>query len=210
MCDRKKIESPDEFFAAIGYGSISLDKLQPFMKDEYNRILKASEKPKDEIIVTKPAHRTSSEGIIVEGIDNCLVKLSKCCNPLPGDEIIGFITRGHGVSVHKRDCTNVPINIKASAEPERWIKVYWDESVKEEFNATMDLYCLSHVGLMAEIANSLASMHVDIRSINTRTLKDRDTIITLTIAVNGVEHLNSVIKNLRKIDGIISIERTGV
>ena len=180
------------------------------MKDEYNRILKASEKPKDEIIVTKPAHRTSSEGIIVEGIDNCLVKLSKCCNPLPGDEIIGFITRGHGVSVHKRDCTNVPINIKASAEPERWIKVYWDDSIKEEFNATMDLYCLSHVGLMAEIANALASMHVDIRSINTRTLKDRDTIITLTIAVNGVEHLNSVIKNLRKIDGVISIERTGV
>lgn len=210
LCDRKKIESPDEFFAAIGYGSISLDKLQPFMKDEYNRILKASEKPKDEIIVTKPTHRTSSEGIIVEGIDNCLVKLSKCCNPLPGDEIIGFITRGHGVSVHKRDCTNVPINIKASAEPERWIKVYWDDSIKEEFNATMDLYCLSHVGLMAEIANALASMRVDIRSINTRTLKDRDTIITLTIAVNGVEHLNSVIKNLRKIDGVISIERTGV
>ncbi len=210
LAERRSFTDVDEFFAAIGYGSVILDKLLPFMKDEYSRILKASETPKDEIVVTKPVHRTSSEGIIVEGIDNCLVKLSKCCNPLPGDDIIGFITRGHGVSVHKRDCSNVPISIKGALEPERWIKVYWDADVKEEFNATMDIYCISRIGLMANIASSLASMHVDIRSINTRTKKDNDFVLTLTVAVNGVEHLNTVIKHLRKIDGVISIERTGV
>ncbi len=200
----------DEFYAAIGYGSVSLEKLMPFMKDEYSKILKASEKPKDEIVVTKPLARTSSEGIIVEGIDNCLVKLSKCCNPLPGDEIIGFVTRGHGVSVHKRDCANVPINIQSAAEPERWINVYWDKNVKEEFNATMNIYCISRIGLMAEISTVLANMHVDIRAIATRESKDGDSVLTMTIAVNGIEHLNNVIKYLRKIDGILSIERTGV
>ncbi|MDO5448667.1 MAG: bifunctional (p)ppGpp synthetase/guanosine-3',5'-bis(diphosphate) 3'-pyrophosphohydrolase [Clostridia bacterium] len=210
LAKRKAIDNSDDFFAAIGYGSINLEKLNPFIKEEYQKILKASETPRDELKVTKPIHRTSSEGIIVEGIDNCLVKLSKCCNPLPGDEIIGFVTRGHGVSVHKRDCSNVPIRIADSLEPERWINVYWDENVKEEFNATLDLYCISRIGLMADISTTLANMHVDIRSITTRETKDGSKILNMTIAVNGVEHLNNVVKYLRKINGVLSIERTGV
>ena len=209
LAKRKTMDNSDDFFAAIGYGSISLEKLIPFIKDEYQKILKASETPRDEIKVTKPIHRTSSEGIIVEGIDNCLVKLSRCCNPLPGDEIIGFVTRGHGVSVHKRDCTNVPIKIADSLEPERWINVYWDENVKEEFNATLDIYCINRIGLMADISTTLANMHVDIRSIATHDTKDGSKL-TLTIAVNGVEHLHNVIKFLRKINGVLTIERTGV
>ncbi len=209
LAKRKAIDNSDDFFAAIGYGSISLEKLNPFIKDEYQKILKATETPRDEIKVTKPIHRTSSEGIIVEGIDNCLVKLSRCCNPLPGDEIIGFVTRGHGVSVHKRDCTNVPIKIADSLEPERWINVYWDENVKEEFNATLDIYCINRIGLMADISTTLANMHVDIRSIATHDTKNGSKL-TLTIAVNGVEHLHNVIKFLRKINGVLTIERTGV
>lgn len=210
LAKRKSIDNSDDFFAAIGYGSINLEKINPFIKDEYQKILKASETPRDELKVTKPIHRTSSEGIIVEGIDNCLVKLSKCCNPLPGDEIIGFVTRGHGVSVHKRDCSNVPIRIADALEPERWINVFWDENVKEEFNATLDLYCISRIGLMADISTTLANMHVDIRSITTRETKDGSKILNMTIAVNGVEHLNNVVKFLRKINGVLSIERTGV
>lgn len=211
LAKRKGYENDvDEFFAAIGYGSIVVENLQPFIKEEYSKILKEAEGERDEIVVTKPLHRTSSEGIIVEGIDNCLIKLSKCCNPLPGDDIIGFITRGHGVSVHKRDCTNVPVYIKDSPEPERWIRVYWDENVKEEFNATMDIYCISRIGLMADISTTLANMHVDIRSISTRDGKDGTKVLTLTIAVNGVEHLTSVIKYLKKVNGVLSVERTGV
>lgn len=211
LAKRKGYENDvDEFFAAIGYGSIVVENLQPFIKEEYSKILKEAEGERDEIVVTKPLHRTSSEGIIVEGIDNCLIKLSRCCNPLPGDDIIGFITRGHGVSVHKRDCTNVPVYIKDSPEPERWIKVYWDENVKEEFNATMDIYCISRIGLMADISTTLANMHVDIRSISTRDGKDGTKVLTLTVAVNGVEHLTSVIKYLKKVNGVLSVERTGV
>ena len=211
LANKKGFEDVDEFYAAIGYGSVMIEKLMPFMKDEYGRILKASEGPRDEILVTShPHHKASPEGIVVEGIDNCLVKLAKCCNPLPGDEIIGFVTRGHGVSVHKRDCTNVPMDIKNSDEPQRWIKVYWDKNVKEEFNSTLDIYCISRIGLMAEVSTTLAAMHVDIRSIATRDQKDGMKVLAMTIAVNGVEHLNSVIKFLKKIDGVLSIERTGV
>ncbi len=211
LASKKGFEEPDEFFAAIGYGSISVEKLMPFMKDEYTRILKASETPRDEIKVTgTPHHVTSSEGIVVEGIDNCLVKLAKCCNPLPGDEIIGFVTRGHGVSVHKRDCSNVPENLADAPEPDRWIKVYWDKNLKEEFNATLNIYCISRIGLMADVSTTLASMHVDIRSISTRDQKDGTKVLTMTIAVNGVEHFNNVTKFLKKIDGVLAVERTGV
>ena len=208
---RKDFETSDDFYAAIGYGSISVEKLIPFMRDEYNRLMKANGTPKDEIVVTKPSSsKVHAEGVVVEGINNCLVKLSKCCNPLPGDDIIGFITRGHGVSIHKRDCTNVPISIKASLEPERWINVYWDKNVKEEFNATMDIYCLNQIGMVAQISTSLASMHVDIRAITMRDTKDGNKVLTMTVAVNGVEHLNNVIKHLKKIKGVFSIERTGI
>ena len=105
---------------------------------------------------------------------------------------------------------NVPISIKGALEPERWINAYWDKNVKEEFNATMDIYTLGQMGLMAKISTTLASMHVDIRSINTRETKDGKKIMNLTVAVNGVEHLNTVIKALKKINGVLSIERTGI
>lgn len=209
LCERKAFESHDDFFAAIGYGSVSLEKLMPSMRDEYSKIIKATSAPKDEFVVSKPKSYKSNEGIIVEGIGNCLVKISKCCNPLPGDDIIGFITRGHGVSVHKRDCSNVPISIKGSLEPDRWINVSWDENVKEEFNAALDIYCLNRIGMIAEISTALASMHVCIHKISMRENKDGSTVISMTIAVNGVEHLNTVTKHLNKINGVLSIERTG-
>jgi len=211
IAERRGFDDVLDFFAAIGYGSVSMDKVIPVMKDEYTKLLKATEIPADEIVVsTKPKTYKSNEGVIVEGIDNCLVKFSKCCNPLPGDEIIGFITRGHGVSIHKRDCTNVPLSVKSALEPDRWINVYWDNNVKEEFNATLDILCLSQIGMFASISTALASMHVDIRNINTRNTKDGTTVLTLTIAVNGVEHLNTVTKHLKKINGVLSVERTGV
>ena len=202
-------EDTEEFFAAIGYGSVSVEKLLPFMREEYNKIVKSHEQKKDELVVTKETH-ASPEGVVVEGIDNCLVKLSKCCNPLPGDEIIGFVTRGYGVSVHKRDCTNVPVVISTAREPDRWIKVHWANNVKEHFNATINVFCLSRTGLLAEISTILANMHVDISAINSRALKDGTLLLTMTLEVNGREHLDSVINNIRKINNVLSVERTGV
>ena len=145
---------------------------------------------------------------MIEGIDNCLIKLSKCCSPLPGDNIIGFITRGHGVSIHKRDCTNVPKVIELSDEPYRWIAASWDNSAKEDFTATVSIACLDRVGLMADISKMIADMRVMIYGINTKSKKDGRASIELTIGVNGKEHLNSVMAKLRKINGVLDIERT--
>ena len=208
LAERQRCKSIDDFYAAIGYGSISINRLMPFIKEEYYKILKSNEQP--EINIVKETPTRSSEGVIVEGVDNCLVKFSRCCNPLPGDDIIGFITRGHGVSIHKRDCNNVPKSIPLASEPERWISVKWDSYVKEDFKSTLLIDCIDRIGLIADLSSQLAAMHVMIHSLNTRLGKSGKCIITMTITVNGVEHLSNVIRKLEKTNGILNIERSGV
>ena len=206
MAERQHLDTIEDFYAAIGYGGVSLTRMMPHIKDEYSKIVKASAPP--EVVLTQPKKRVkSSEGVIVEGIDNCLIKFSRCCNPLPGDEIIGFITRGHGVSIHTRDCSNVPQDIENCADKDRWIKTYWDNTVKEDFRATLMISCLNRVGMLADISVQLANMHVMINDINTRNFKDGRTTVAMTITVSGIEHLKSVSAKLERIDGVLSVER---
>ena len=206
LCERQKMSSEDDFFAALGYGGIILSKIMPMVKDEYNKIVSAQEKT---VKPLKQLKTVSSEGVVVEGIDNCLIKLSRCCNPIPGDEIIGFITRGHGISVHKRDCTNVPQDLSAAQEPERWIKVYWHIDEKRDFIASLLLTCLSGGGIMNEIFGTLNGMHVAVQSINTRATKDGRTLVNLSVSANSVEHLKSIMAKLKKTQGVLSVERSG-
>lgn len=208
LAERQHCATLDDFYAAIGYGGISVIRMMPHIKEEYNKILKTKEESQIKIVPEKK--KKSSNGVIVEGIDNCLIKFSKCCNPLPGDEIIGFITRGHGVSIHNRSCTNVPRDIAAAAEPDRWIPAYWSNTVKEEFKATLLATCIDRVGLIADVSGQLANMHVMIHSLTTRELKDGRCTLLMTITVNGVEHLNSVIGRISKINGMLSVERSGM
>lgn len=208
LAERQHCATLDDFYAAIGYGGISVIRMMPHIKEEYNKILKTKEESQIKIVPEKK--KKGSDGVIVEGIDNCLVKFSKCCNPLPGDEIIGFITRGHGVSIHNRNCTNVPRDIAAAAEPDRWIPAYWSNTVKEEFKATLLATCIDRVGLIADVSGQLANMHVMIHSLTTRELKDGRCTLLMTITVNGVEHLNSVIARISKINGMLSVERSGM
>ena len=206
ICERQKMSTPDDFFAAIGYGGVILSKIMPMIKDEYNKLVSAQEKA---VKPLKQVKTVSSEGVVVEGIDNCLIKLSRCCNPIPGDDIIGFITRGHGISVHKRDCTNVPQSSADAQEPERWIKVYWHIDEKRDFIASLLLTCLSGGGVMNEIFNTLNGMHVAVQSINTRATKDGRTLVNLSISANSVEHLKSIMARLKKTQGVLSVERSG-
>ena len=212
VAERQHCSSVDEFYASIGYGGIIVRNIMPYIKDEYQKMVSTEEIKPDKIVATaKPQNSENSSGIIVEGLDNCLIKLSKCCNPLPGDSIIGFITRGHGVSVHKRDCPNVPKNIAFSEEPERWVTVHWNQNVKQEtFQATLLITCMPRIGLMADVSTLLANMHVNINAITTREFKDTRYEIIITITVSGVEHLNSVIAKLKKINNVLEIERTGL
>ncbi len=208
IAERQHCKNVEDFYAALGYGGISLIRLMPRIKEDYSKLVKTQEP----IITIAPVKKKtkSKEGVIVEGIDNCLIKFSRCCNPLPGDNIIGFITRGHGVSIHTRDCTNVPADISQAGEPERWIKAYWDSNLKEDFKCTLSIHCLNRIGLLADVSSLLANMRIMINDISTRNTKDGRATVVVTVSVNGVEHLNSVVAKLEKVEGVLSIERSGV
>ena len=212
ISEKQHFAQVDEFYAAVGYGGIQINRLMPGIKDEYNRNWKEkeTEKPLAPNIVDKPRTRSSGNGVIVEGIDNCLIKMARCCSPLPGEEIIGFITRGHGLSIHKRNCVNVPEDLEHCAEPERWIKAHWDENVKIESQSTLDVYAIDRDGIVLDITSTLMNMHVKIHSINARPIHDGNCLTTLTVAVSSREHLDNIVRIIRKIDGVYHIERSGL
>ena len=206
IAKKQKCANADELYAAIGYGGISLEKLVPKIKEDYIRLIKTAEKPSVEDYIQKHVMK-SPEGVVIEGIDNCLVKLSKCCAPLPGDDIIGFITRGHGVSVHKKDCVNVPKDFTKIPEPERWINAYWVDAGRTNFTSAVQISAVDRDGLLAEVTNVLFNMRVGLHAVNARAVKGGSCIITVTVSAASVEHLRSIIAKLSKLEGVFSVER---
>ena len=213
IAQRQHFSDTDEFYAAVGYGGIQISRLMPGIKDEYNRNWKEDKEAEKLIpsnVTDKPRKPSSSNGIFVEGIDNCLIKTARCCSPLPGEEIVGFITRGHGLTVHRRSCINVPQDLENCPEPERWIKAYWDENVQVESKSTIDVYAIDRDGVVFDITSRLMNMHVKIHSINARPINDGNCRTTLTVTVNSKEHLDNIVKSIRKIQGVYHIERSGI
>lgn len=212
ISEKQHFAQVDEFYAAVGYGGIQINRLMPGIKDEYNKNWKEkeTEKPHGSNVLDRPRKNSPSNGVIVEGIDNCLIKMARCCNPLPGEEIVGFITRGHGLSIHRRNCVNVPQDLEHCAEPERWLKAHWDDSVKIETQSTLDVYAIDREGIVLDITSTLMNMHVKIHSINARPINDGNCLTTLTVAVSSKEHLDNIVRIIRKIDGVYHIERTNV
>ena len=203
---KKQYNTLDDFYAAVGYGGIQLWKIMPRLKEEYQ---KTYAKDIENITVPQaPVKRTkASSGVVIEGNDDVLVKFSNCCNPLPGDEIIGYITRGYGVSIHKRNCTNVPKDVSRSEEPERWINCYWEDEVGEAFRSTLQITAADRTGLLADVTIKLSTMHIFIHSLNSRELKSGRAVVTVTIDVMGKNHLRGVISKLSDINGIEEIKR---
>ena len=208
---RQRFSNVDDLYAAIGYGGVKISRLMPGIKDEYNRNWKeVKEDPTAQIPIVPQLSQTSAKssgGVIVEGIDNCLVNMGHCCNPLPGEAIIGFITRGRGVTIHRRDCKNVPHDLIHCAEPERWIPASWDANIKVEARSTLSIYAINRDGLLLDVTTAIMNIHVKMHMVNARTINDGNCVITLTISVNGKEHLESIIRTLNKIGGVYLIER---
>lgn len=201
-----KFSAPDEFYAAIGYGGLLLSKIVIRIKEDQNK-RNAAAKAVNVVPKNQTRRSKSSEGVIIEGIDNCLIKLSKCCNPLPGEDIIGFITRGHGVSIHKRDCNNVPRIISEAAEPERWINAYWDNNAKENFISTLQAMFINRDGVVIDVMNAINNMRVPVHSINAKETKDGNCTVIVTVSAESVEHLKSIIARIEKISGAYHVER---
>ena len=208
IAERQHFDSVEDFYAAIGYGGVQISRLMPGIKDEYNRNWKIKEAATPSVNKVVKTHQTkSSDGVVVEGIDNCLINMAKCCSPLPGEPIIGFITRGHGLTVHRRDCKNVPVDIANSPEPERWISAHWDSKVKVEARSSLDVYAIDRDGVGLDITTTIVNAHVKLHTINARPINDGNCITSMSITVNNKEHLDAIIRLLSKINGVYLIER---
>ena len=202
-CRRLRQNNAEELYAAIGYGGMTIANCLPKLKEEYTK-LQATE-PKPVTVELKRMH--SSDGVIVEGIDNCPIKFAKCCSPLPGDEIIGFVTRGFGVSIHKRDCANARESMRHPENADRWVRAYWDEAEKENYKATLDIVCMDRANLVSDVALALGDMRVPIYSLTARAAEQGRARMSVTVGITNTEHLNSVVARLKKIKDVVSVTR---
>lgn len=209
---RQHFDNVEDMYAAIGYGGVMLGKVIQKVKDDYQK----QQKPQNETAavdvaetVSETIARKQRSGVIVDGVDNCEVHFAKCCNPLPGDEIVGFVTRGFGVSVHKADCKNVLDQKKNPANQERWINVKWAASAKVTYEATLDIVAQDRNALVADITVAIANARVPLHEINAHNLKNGNANIVVTLEISGLEQLKNMMLKLKKIDGVITVERTG-
>ena len=166
--------------------------------------------PVDNSGTTRPAipKRTKSEqGIVVEGLSNCLVKFSKCCTPVPGDEIVGFITRGYGVSVHRCDCPNAAPERRKPEERGRWIKVSWGTDVKESYQTALDIYAKDRLDLVLDVSAALSTSQTRVASLNATTTSDGFAVIHLNIFISDANHLAAVMRKLHQISGVMKVDR---
>lgn len=207
MLKKNKFNTVEDLYASIGYGGIQLWKVLPRIKEEYNNKFKKDDEEPPVIIQSAPKHKNTNSGVVVEGMDDCLVKFAQCCNPLPGDEIIGYITRGFGVSIHKRHCTNIPEDLSKVEEPERYVNVRWEENINDSFHSTLEIICSDRTGVLADVTIALSSMRIFINSLNSRSIGDGRAIVTATIDVFNREHLDTIIKRLQSLNEVISIKR---
>ena len=208
MLKKNKFNTVQDLYASIGYGGIQLWKVMPRIKEEYNNLFNTGDS--GEILphtIAPQRRRHANSGVIVEGMDDCAIKFSQCCNPLPGDDIIGYITRGFGVSIHKRNCSNIPVDISKAEEPDRYVNVRWENEINESFRSTLEIITNDRTGLLADITIALSSMRIFIHSLNSRQIDGGRAMVTATIDINNREHLDLVIKRLQSIRDIVSIKR---
>lgn len=208
MLERYKYKNLDEMYAAVGFGANSAGKVIARMLIEYRKEHKEEdiEEKIEELAKAKKAKqvKASDQGVIVKGIDNCLVKLSKCCNPLPGDEIIGYITKGRGVSVHRKDCINVEELFK---EANRIIEVSWIEEKQASYNVDIEVDANDRAGLLADIIKEISNTKANLIAVNAKASKEKIAVVDITIETKNLDELNQILKALRKVDSVYEVKR---
>ena len=200
--------------AAVGHGALKEGQIVNKLNEEYQKTKKAEITDKqvlDSIVASeskeKEKEKKGKGGIVVKGIHDVAVRFSKCCNPVPGDEIVGFVTRGRGISIHRTDCVNI-LNFPAN-ERARLIEAEWEqtENKDEKYSAEINIYAGNRKGLIVDISRLFTEANIDVRFMNSRVNKKQLATINLGFVVSGKEELNRLIDNLRKIDGVTDIER---
>jgi GTP pyrophosphokinase len=213
---RTGFNSADDVYNTLGYGGLAVSKIAGKLRDEFERLIKPEPiQPaitEAEQVKTAEIHKSgkSRSGVIVDGASGCSVKFAKCCNPLPGDSIVGFITKGYGVSIHKRDCPNAVAGLSQPEQSERWIDANWEynsEQNSEIFEAMVQIIAQNSITLIAEITMALADMKVSILQINSQKRPDDSIIINLKIGCKNIEHYKSIVSRLRSLKNIEDVRR---
>ena len=207
----------DELYAAIGYGGMTAQKSVNRIKEEMTRLgrlqaeREAAEAIRDSFatpsqLSEKEPPRHSESGIIVEGLDNCLVKFARCCTPVPGDPVIGFITRGFGVSVHRSDCPNAT-PAKRKEEPGRWVSVSWVAGEQAAYKTSLELSAKDRDGLAMDVTMALSAAKVKVDSFSAKSMPDSYAVVSVGLQVKDREELTSVINRLSQISGVYQVKR---
>ena len=218
---RVSFQSLDEMYAAIGYGGLTALKAVNRVRDELLQInraaamakaaeeaaAKAAQEAKAAQQSALPKKVKSEKGIVVEGLSNCLVKFSKCCAPVPGDEIIGFITRGYGVSVHRRDCPNAQPDHHVEANQGRWIKVSWSDDIRDSYTTGLEVVCKDRTNLLVDISTAVSTCKVNISNLNVHTTADGFAIFHLTLSVADSRQLDQVMRKIHQISSVMKVNR---
>ena len=215
---RVGIQTPDDFYNTIGFGGLSLTRFIPRIKDEIEKLRLEEEGPlstEEELAKVKltdvSRKMRKSGGILIDGDAGYQVKFARCCNPLPGDKIVGFVTRGFGVSVHKADCPNVIASRGNEDNLARWVRAEWEEvednSRSSVYEALIQISADDEIGVLAGISVALADMKVSISQINTQQNKDGDMVINIVVGCRNVSHYESIVSRLRSLPKILSVRR---
>ena len=202
--------SDEDLYANIGYGGMQLANVLAKLKEEYKK--KHAKVNTENIMsvtgnVPHKINESASDGIIVKGVDNCLIRFSKCCNPVPGDQIIGYITRGRGVSIHRQDCVNVSAYISDPEEKARLIDVSWASDISTSYVANLKLVCNDRNGLVVEVVNLINDMKLPLKAVNGRAAKGNVCLIDVSVAINNTSDLTKLINKLQKIQDVIEVTR---
>lgn len=212
---RMGMNSPEDLFGMLGYGGISMTTVGSRLKEEFERVVM----PEPEVKITdvtqvqtvqRPRSSHSYGGVIVDGVEGCQVKFAKCCNPLPGDSIVGFITKGYGISIHKVDCPNILNSM--SKETDRFVNVEWKEvdesdAKRAQYEALMQVVTEDRISMLADISTALADMKVSIIQINTQKRTGGEVVFNIAVACKNLAHFNSIMARLKSIKNVIAVER---
>ena len=210
----------DDLFNAIGYGELPVSKIMPRIEEELHAMMAElqDEKPSapaatpaETVVAARPRHLRSNSGIVVDGAEGCEVKFAKCCNPLPGDEVVGFVTKGYGISIHKCDCPNAMQGLSNPDLADRWKKAWWEKGTEQDdksvYEALLQIITLDVVGVLADITAALADMRVSILSISSQNVTGDRVIMNLKVSCKNVEHYNSIVSRLRGLNNVLSVQR---
>ncbi len=212
---RVGIAGVEDLYNTIGYGGISLSRIMPKIKDELDKMT-VQETPVSETeqlkISSEPKNLKRSSGILIDGEGGYQVKFAKCCNPLPGDHIVGFVTKGYGISIHKSDCPNVVKSRMNADNLSRWVSAKWEKGESDSDNtlyeAHIQIFVKDEIGVLAQVSLALADMKVSILSLNTQSIpKASTTVLNIAVGCKNVNHFNSIVSKIRSIPAVLSVER---